>query len=341
MKRLTKLCTLFSLALVSLGCLGSCDNGGEEVPANTYTNPTAFMDFADPYVFKADDGFWYAYATEGGVYRSSDMVLWESAYKVNTPTWGSAGAHIWAPCVVQFGDTYNYYYALSAWGDPNPSIGLMTADSPAGPFVDTGEATGKLFDSVSSGVNNSIDPDVFKDPVSGKTYIIWGSFNGIWAWELDSQTGTKTIGSPVEIISDRSYEAPNLLYKNNTYYLFMSAGSCCDGANSTYNVQVYTATSVLGPYTKSPIGDSAFSGSILHKTTSPVNGMDVYGPGHTVVVEDDAGDWWIYYHGYLSMRGTLSTRILFMDKILWEGNYPYVKDYVPSLTEQTGPYIAE
>ena len=71
----------------------------------------------------------------GAVARSEDMVEWEDIDKLDTPTWGTPGAKLWAPCLAKFGDTYNLYYALSTWGDPNPGIGVMVADSPAGPFT--------------------------------------------------------------------------------------------------------------------------------------------------------------------------------------------------------------
>lgn len=336
-----------SLIGISLLALNACEPGGntpsteessgQEV--STYTNPLMIRDFADPYVFKDDDGYYYGYATEGPIVRSSDMVSWENVGSVTLPTWGTPGAHIWAPCVQRFGDTYNYYYALSTWGDPNPGVGVMTSDSPSGPFTDLG----KLFDSTGSGVANSIDPDVFTDPVSGKTYIFWGSFHGIWAYELDSETGLGILSDePTCIIQSTDYEAPNMLYANNRYYLFMSAGSCCEGENSTYNVQVYTSDSVLGPYTKSPVGDPSWSGSILHQL--PLDRTDdgpaqaVYGPGHSVVVQDGAGDYWLYYHGYYRSGIHTSTRILFMDKLLWTSDgYPYIDGYVPTLTEQEAP----
>ena len=137
-----------------------------------------------------------------------------------------------------------------------------------------------------------------------------------------------------------------MLVKDGIYYLFMSAGSCCEGENSTYNVQVYTATSALGPYTKSPVGDASWSGSILHQLppgtvtsgSGPVTA--IYGPGHSCVVQDDAGDYWLYYHGFLRRGVVQSTRILFMDKLLWtEDGYPYIEGYVPNLDEQAAPVI--
>ena len=78
---------------------------------------------------------------------------------------------------------------------------------------------------------------------------------------------------------------------------------------------------------------------------------DVVGVGHNSVMVDDAGDWWIYYHGY-SKQDTFGTRHLFMDKLVFDDkDYPYVsyeyededgnmktKNYLPSYElELEGP----
>ena len=44
-----------------------------------------------------------------------------------------------------------------------------------------------------------------------------------------------------------------------------------------------------------------------------------------VILKDDAGDYWIYYHAYSSLD-RYATRHLFMDKIEWdEDGFPYVE----------------
>lgn len=44
----------------------------------------------------------------------------------------------------------------------------------------------------------------------------------------------------------RSYEAPYIYKKDNYYYLFCSTGTCCDGANSTYQTVVSRSENLFG-----------------------------------------------------------------------------------------------
>ncbi len=94
------------------------------------------------------------------------------------PAWKQGG--LWAPTFSGMMDRYFMFYSLSIWGDSNPGIGLARSDKPEGPFTDLG----KFFLSSEVGVSNSIDPCFFQDPVSGKLYIFWGSFRGIYGQEL-------------------------------------------------------------------------------------------------------------------------------------------------------------
>ena len=61
------------------------------------------------------------------------------------------------------------------------------------------------------------------------------------------------------------------------------------------------------------------------------------GVGHNSLTQDDAGNWWIVYHGYDTKKepnlGTTSRRSLLIDKLLWtEDGWPYVENYIASTT---------
>ena len=43
-------------------------------------------------------------------------------------------------------------------------------------------------------------------------------------------------------------EATDLVSRDGWYYLLGTHGTCCDGANSTYNIRVGRSRNVLGPY---------------------------------------------------------------------------------------------
>src|SRR5690606_23855894 len=85
-------------------------------------------------------------------------------------TWANRNA--WAPAIIEkkVKGKYRYYYYFSA----AQKIGVAVADEPIGPFKDSGKA---LIDFRPEGIKGGqeIDPDVFTDPKTGKSYLYWGN----------------------------------------------------------------------------------------------------------------------------------------------------------------------
>ncbi len=347
-------CILIAGSLVLLGACGSPEPSKERT--NSYINPVFAPVFADPCIIRGDDGFFYAYATEDfGCYneqdkiacipiiKSQDLVKWEYVGDVfpEKPDWGMTTAGAWAPDIVKIGDKYNLYYSLSIWNDPNPAICVATADHPAGPWEDQG----KIFDSLSVGVNNSIDSFTFE--YEGGVYMIWGSFRGLYMIELTSDgLAVKDIASKALIggtEDSSSFEAPYMIEREGYYYLFLSLGHCCLGIDSTYYVNVVRSKSPFGPWVDRE------GRTILNKQTLGElvvkGGIDVTGPGHNSVIRDDDGEYWMVYHGYevkytLGTYGSSPRRSLFIDKLLWDDDgFPYINEKVPSYQTIEAPKI--
>src|SRR5690606_12029294 len=211
--------------------------------ASTYTNPVIAPVAADPSLIRAPDGTWYLYATQDRwddgvehylpIFRSADLVTWEFVGDVFVfpPRWKSQG-FLWAPDISLVGDTYHLYYSYSTWGDPNPCIGLATSRTPEGPWEDLGRP---VFCSDDIGVRNSIDP-YHHVAADGSRTLIWGSFNGIYATALNPE-GTDAVGE-ITRLADSRFEAAYIHEREGAYYLFLSVGSCCEGASSTYTTWV-------------------------------------------------------------------------------------------------------
>lgn len=359
MKKIFSALLIFTTVLLLSGC-------GKEDPVEsdtTYTNPVFEPIFADPSVIRDEDGTFYAYGTQdygqwgevyetkyGPILKSTNLVDWEFAGSVftlaNRPTWGTPNAGIWAPDVVKIKDKYLYYYSLSKWGDPNPGIGVATASSPLGPWTDHG----KLFDSQSIGVNNSIDPTVFQDD-EGHVFMIWGSFRGLYGIEL-TDDGLALKGGKETIVhiggldtstpwNGATYEGSYILKKDGFYYLFVSSGTCCNGFDSTYNVRVARSTNPLGPY----YDDQGRSMLGTSRGYQVLTGSSFFvGPGHNAIVMDDAGDYWIIYHAYDTSEpeklGYTNRRSLMLDKLVWTSDgWPSVSGLMPSNTPKERPYI--
>ena len=92
------------------------------------------------------------------------------------------------------------YYSLTRFGDPNPGIGIATADSPTEIFVDQG----KLLRSKEAGIPNAIDPCPIVE--NGIPCLFCGSHRGIYGVELTAD-GLSVVGEPFQVAGD-GIEAP-------------------------------------------------------------------------------------------------------------------------------------
>ncbi len=311
-----------------------------------YTNPVVTPVAADPTIIRAPDGSFYLYATQDNwadghpdrlmpIFRSADLVHWTYVGDVFPlpPSWKKGGGGLWAPDISFWGGLYHLFYAYSRWGDPDPGIGLATAASPAGPWEDLGRP---VLLSSTIGVDNSIDPELWVEGAS-KT-LVWGSFHGIWAAALGAD-GTSPAGDKVKL-ADNRFEAP-LLWKHGAfYYLFLSAGSCCQGALSTYTLYVGRSQSLLGPYVDSRGRDLRYGGGdvVIFRNDAWV------GPGHATLISDDAGTDWLLYHAMPARDPVLpngtNRRQGLLDAIRWENGWPVVNNGDgPSWTPQPAPVI--
>lgn len=343
-------------------------SSSQATTATEYHNPVWEPVLADPSIIRGEDGIFYAFGTQDNsqwgdffgvryipILSSPDLVNWTYEAQVfraiDTPTWGTMGAGLWAPDIVRIGTKYMLYYSLSIWGDNNPGIGVASADAPLGPWTDHG----KLFDSNSIGVGNSIDPSVYVNPSTGNVYMIWGSFIGIYGVELTAdglalKDGENAINTKILLAgidtgrwNIGNHEAPYVRKIGPYYYMFLSAGTCCDGHSSSYRVVVGRSSDILGPYVDA---DGVNLAGLHNRGTLVVGGNDRFvGVGHNSIIYDDAGDYWIVYHGFDKTKtayyGTTNRRSLLIDKLLWTNDgWPYVDGYGASETSQL-PYIQE
>ncbi|TVP94523.1 MAG: arabinan endo-1,5-alpha-L-arabinosidase [Acholeplasmatales bacterium] len=320
-----------------------------DVEPDTYRNPVLTPVFADPTIIRAEDGYFYAYATEDffthetgvryvAIFRSANLVDWEDMGDAFTskPSWKPGNSYIWAPDIQYFNGQYYLYYSLSVWHDPNPAIGVAVSDTPTGPFEDQG----MLFDSASIGVPNSIDPFVYHDEENDEKWMFWGSWHGIWAIRL-SADGLRVEGDKFQVAGGL-FEAAYVIHREGYYYLFVSTGHCCDGENSTYELKVGRSTGLLGPYV------NRMGQSLLQHDGALVvgDGSRYIGNGHNAVISDDAGDDWLIYHGIDRLNPRLpngaTRRPMMLDKIIWTADgWPQLVNFRPSEQPVQVPYIKE
>lgn len=313
--------------------------GGPAALANPVVTPTA----ADPAVVRAPDGSFYMYTTADDwadgqgtrqmpIFQSFDLVDWRYAGDVfaQRPAWQQAGSGLWAPDIHYVDGRYLLYYSVG--GVANPCIGLATAPTPTGPWLDLGRP---VLCAQDVGVDGTIDPYVWIDGAEKTMFV--GNFKGIFAVPLNT-AGDAPAGPPIQV-ADKRFEAAYVQQRDGYYYLYVSAGNCCLGASTAYRVLVGRSAALTGPYLDRKGDDLNAGGGALI-----LAGDDRYaGPGHNAIVTDDAGEDWIVYHATprrnLYLPNGVQRREGMLDRVVWKNGWPEVGDGSPSSTWPQQPVI--
>ncbi len=319
---------LIVLVLLLSSCKGKETIITNPVHTDTYKNPVINYSLPDPTIMKANDGYFYLYATENirntPIHKSKNLIDWQlvgTAFTDATrPTFEPKGG-LWAPDINYINGKYVLYYSMSVWGGEwTCGIGVATSDKPEGPFTDHG----KLFRSNEIGVQNSIDQFYIEE--NGKKYLFWGSFRGIYSIELSDDGLSLKPGAEKRQIAGTAYEGVYIHKRNGYYYMFASIGSCCEGLKSTYTTVVGRSDNLFGPF----LDKQDRSMMDNHHEVIIRKNEKFVGPGHnSEIVQDNKGQDWMFYHA-VSVDNP-EGRVLMLDRILWENDWPYVKNSAPSL----------
>src|ERR1039457_3028033 len=198
----------------------------------------------DPSTIAFSDGKYFTFGTGGGGLISEDGWTWHGG--AQRPGGGVA------PDVIKIGDRYYMAYARGGGGMSGghaSNVYVMWTKSldPASPDFKFNDET---LVASSDGVEDcdAIDPSFLLDPATGRLWLSYGTYFGyIRIVELDPKTGKRVAGNQALNVAI-DMEATDLLFRDGWYYLLGTHGTCCDGANSTYNLRVGRSRNVLGPY---------------------------------------------------------------------------------------------
>jgi arabinoxylan arabinofuranohydrolase len=264
-------------------------------------NPALSGYYADPdilyaqktgrfYLYPTSDGFTSWSGTYFKAFSSPDLVNWkDEGVLLDLPkdvSWAKKSA--WAPTIIEqktaTGYRYAYYFCAGA------KIGVALADSPTGPFKDSGQP---LLDKLPAGVKGGqqIDPAAFRDPQTGKLYLYWG--NGYLAGaELNDDLVSLKPGTTRVLTPDATFrEGAYAFFRNGKYYFMWSED---DTRSPNYQVRYGTADAPLGPIT--------VPASNLVITKDPAAG--IYGTGHNSVIQVPGRDeWYLVYHRFTYPKG--------------------------------------
>lgn len=275
-----------------------------------YENPVVAGDFPDPTVMRVGPEYWAITTASKGnpsppILRSPDLVNWSRAgyLLLDPPAW-SSGRQLWAPSLERDGDRYLVYYSARQKGG-RPCVTVAEGTNPIGPYNDRGPLV--------CGHNAQIDPSLVRN-THGRPFLVWKE-NGrdrpstIWIQPL-SRDLLRMTGSPRKILfgSRRSWEgglveAPHIVRRRGTYFLFYSGGRCCAPSTCRYAMGVARSKSLYGPfkrYRRNPILKTDRSWKC---------------PGHGSVLQTPSGHWWMLYHGY--RRSNPNGREVLLDLVRW------------------------
>ncbi|RUO32447.1 arabinan endo-1,5-alpha-L-arabinosidase [Aliidiomarina soli] len=299
----------------------------------------------DPVMAKEGDTY-YLFSTGPGItfYSSEDLQNWQHEGRVfaTQPDWAKSVApsfdgHLWAPDVIHHNDQYYLYYSVSEFGRNTSGIGVtvtptLDQSSPDYNWVDQGI----VIESVPNrDMWNAIDPNIIID----EDGVPWMNFGSFWGGmklvklndsltELAQPEEWYTIAkvdrpafTPDTEAGPGEIEAPFIFRHDDYYYLFVSYGKCCRGADSTYHVAVGRSQDVRGPYLdKDGVDMNEGGGSVILEGNE-----DWYGAGHNSVYNFNGVDY-LVFHAYEAADDGLQK--LKIAQINWSDGWPEIDQSV-------------
>jgi arabinoxylan arabinofuranohydrolase len=276
------------------------DKGAGGTTASGNHNPVLKGYYADPeilyaektrkfYIYPTTDGFDNWSGTYFKAFSSTDLVKWKDEgviLDLKNVTWAKRNA--WAPCIIEkkIGAGYKYFYYFAA----AQKIGVAVSDSPTGPFIDSGKP---LIDQYPEGVDKGqqIDPDVFTDPKTGKTYLYWGNAYLAGAELNDDMISIKKSTTRI-LTPDNTYnEGSYVFYRKGIYYFMWSQN---DTRSEDYCVRYGTSDNPLGKITVSQ------HNLVIAKNPA----LGIYATGHNAVLQLPGKDqWYLVYHRFAYPQG--------------------------------------
>jgi arabinan endo-1,5-alpha-L-arabinosidase len=271
----------------------------------------------DPSTIMECEGKYYTFGTGGGGLISEDGWTWNSG--AVRPGGGAA------PDAIKIGDRYLVVYGATGGGLGGGHTGRIltmwnkTLD-PNSPYFKYSEP---ILVAQSDGIedNDAIDPGLLLDPNDGRLWCSYGTYFGfIRLVELDPNTGKRVEGNEaINIAID--CEATDLIYRDGWYYLLGTHGTCCDGANSTYNIVVGRSRKVTGPYLDNMGRDMLKGGGKMVVAA----GGRLVGPGHFGLLDlgDGVQKMSCHYEADLDQGGR---SVLGIRPLLWKNEWPVAGD---------------
>ena len=313
-----------------------------DMNAKTRSNPVISRNWPDPTVWKDGDTFYSIATGVGTILTSKDMVEWTDMKISPLSADASAearkvGRHFWAPDMVKLGDKWMLY--LTCYNSAEDcGIVAFESSSPTGPW----EYVSLVTHSKINGIKDTIDPEVLKDPSSGKVWMFFGSVGKMHRVELNAE-GTAVApgagyvhvaGLDIEDNPSRTsvFEGAYLYRHKGFWYLFASGGKYY---NESYRIVVGRSRSLKGTFVdkqKRKMTDG-FASVVIRSE----DGDDFYGPGHNAeIFKDVQANHYIMYHCHQRSSGNQGARYTLIQRICWgKDGWPYVEGGKPAIVAES------
>ncbi|KAI1339130.1 beta-xylosidase [Xylariaceae sp. FL0016] len=281
----------------------------------------------DPSVLRVNETYYVAVSSfltypAIPIYESKDLAHWELISHAldepgKMPLYGVATSFgVWAPSI-SYIDGLFYVTSMTMWGSNSDSRSYPRTFWVSSPDLRT-------WSDVVWGEPYGIDPNLFRDPVSGKTYLTLMSLNngydrlwGIGQCEVDVGSG-KCVGplrsiwnGTMPVSNSTRPEGPKLFYKDDFYYLLIAEG----GTGVDHRASIGRSKSPEGPWEASPTNPLIYNGADPNLTISAT--------GHATFADTPDGRW---FATLLARRNTETGsqlgRETFFVPVTWEDGWP-------------------
>ncbi|MFG4002980.1 family 43 glycosylhydrolase [Flavobacterium aquidurense] len=259
-------------------------------------NPVLEGYYADPevlysnktkkyYIYPTSDGFDGWSGNYFKAFSSDNLTDWKDEGIIldlrKDVSWANRNA--WAPCIIEkkIKGKYKYFYYFTA----AQKIGVASSDNPIGPFTDSGKA---LIDTKPEGIKGGqeIDPDVFTDPETGKSYLYWGNMYMAVAELNPDMLSIKKESTKLIKVDATFREGTYVMNRNGQYYFLWSQD---DTRSPNYKVRYGISKSPLGPI-EIPENNIVIQG---------IPNEGIYATGHNSVLQiPNKDEWYIVYHRF-------------------------------------------
>ena len=283
----------------------------------------------DPSTVVLQDGKFYSYGTGNGlpISVSDDGWTWRRAGTLMQALPGGrpgpeviarGGNNTWAPDVIRSGDKYFVYYSAPGT-QPKSAIGLLVGRTldPNSPGLQVGGRRAGRLVRRRGGQQRHRPWRVSRSDqrfALADIRLLLRLHPTRAARSQDRQTPPPG-PRPVNIAINS--EASIMIYRDGWYYLLVTHGSCCAGANSSYNIRMGRAKKVTGPFLDNMGIDMLQGGGKLFLGS----GGRYVGPGHFGLLDlgDGVQKFSCHYEADLD-RGGVS--VLDIRPLLWRDGWP-------------------